>query len=90
MRPAKEIALSAREEEVRALICKGLSNKQIARQLGLSAGTIKIYVGKILLKMHLQNRTQVAVAHIPTRSKADNLKRLTPVRPKIGVWRRSA
>ena len=55
-----ETTLTAREEEVRAFICKGFSNKQIARQLGLSDGTIKIHVGKIPLKTGLRNRTQVA------------------------------
>ena len=63
MTSANETTLTVREEEVRAFICKGFSNKQIARELGLSEGTIKIYVGKILLKTHLYNRTQGAVAH---------------------------
>ena len=59
-----EASLTAREEEVLAFICRGFSNKQIARELGLSDGTIKIHVGKILLKKRLQNRTQVAVADL--------------------------
>jgi len=54
-------ALTDREREVLSLIAKGLSNKQIARQLHITEGTVKGHVSNILSKLHLEDRTQAAV-----------------------------
>ena len=43
--------LSPRESEVAILIGRGLSNKEVARELGLSTGTVKCHVHNILLKL---------------------------------------
>lgn len=52
--------LSVRELEVLRLLAQGMSNKQIAKHLGLSEGTIKNYVSVILEKLQVKNRTQAA------------------------------
>jgi len=52
--------LSARETEVLALIARGLSNKHIARELALSAHTVKRHVAHILDKLDLASRSQAA------------------------------
>ena len=52
-------SLSLREEEVAGLAMAGLSNKAIARRLGVSDGTIKIHMHHILSKMGLTNRSQM-------------------------------
>jgi DNA-binding NarL/FixJ family response regulator len=69
MRPADPSTLSAREREVLALIAEGLSNPDIAVQLGLSEHTIKRHVANILLKLDLPTRTAAAalVARQPVR-----------------------
>lgn len=54
--------LSPREHEVLRLLSEGLSNKQIAKQLGLSEGTVKNYVSSLLDKLGVRNRTQAANA----------------------------
>src|SRR5262249_47224225 len=41
-------ALTPREREVAALIADGLSNKEIARRLNITLGTVKYYVHQIL------------------------------------------
>jgi DNA-binding NarL/FixJ family response regulator len=53
-------ALTPREREVAALIADGLSNKQIARRLCLTVGTVKHYVHRILEKTGLGNRVAIA------------------------------
>ena len=43
--------LSPREREVARLVARGLANKEIARELGLSQGTVKMHVHSISLKL---------------------------------------
>jgi DNA-binding NarL/FixJ family response regulator len=54
-------SLTTREADVLRLIAEGLSNKQIARRLNLTEGTVKGYVSQILAKLHLEDRTQAAL-----------------------------
>ena len=53
--------LTNREKEVAMEAAKGLSNKEIARQLGIAETTVKIHVQHILRKLSLTSRVQVAV-----------------------------
>jgi len=53
--------LSGREMEVLMYITQGLSNKEIARLLGISNQTIKNHVTSILRKLGVEDRTQAAV-----------------------------
>ena len=53
--------LTARERSVLALLAEGLSNKQIARQLDLTEGTVKGYVSQVLDKLGVADRTQAAL-----------------------------
>jgi DNA-binding NarL/FixJ family response regulator len=48
--------LSPREREVAQLVARGLSNKEIARELSLSAGTVKMHVHSIFLKLNINKR----------------------------------
>ncbi len=49
-----------RETEVAKLLCKGLSNPEIARKLIISNSTAKAHVISILHKLNVQNRTIAA------------------------------
>ncbi len=53
--------LTERELEVLKLIASGLTNSQIADKLVISENTVKGHVSNILSKLHVADRTQVAV-----------------------------
>jgi DNA-binding NarL/FixJ family response regulator len=66
--------LSPRERAVALLICGGLSNKDIARELGLRLGTVKIHVHNIFRKLGVRNR-QSLIIHLGTKAQARRLRR---------------
>jgi DNA-binding NarL/FixJ family response regulator len=59
--------LTAREHHVLELICEGHSNQRIAAELGLTVGTTKVYVSRILSKLGVGDRTQAVVQALRTR-----------------------
>jgi DNA-binding NarL/FixJ family response regulator len=63
--PAAE-RLTAREQEVLALIARGYSNKRIALELGIAEKTVKTHVGHVLAKLGVSDRTQAAVHAVRT------------------------
>lgn len=54
--PADKIDMSPRQIDVLKLMSKGLSNKQIAFDLGITEGTVKLYVTAILKILNVYNR----------------------------------
>lgn len=61
-RPAAFACLTEREYEVARLVAEGLDNREIAATAYLGEGTVRNNISSILSKMHLKNRTQIAVA----------------------------
>jgi DNA-binding NarL/FixJ family response regulator len=53
--------LSEREIEVLELVALGMSNKEIAAELGISESTVKFHLNAILLKLDAGTRTEAAV-----------------------------
>ena len=60
---AGERRLSHREEEVVELVGRGLTNAEIAQNLGLSPWTIKRHVARVLAKTGDRRRIDLAVRH---------------------------
>jgi NarL family two-component system response regulator LiaR len=58
--------LTPREREVLELIGRGMSNKRIARELGVAEKTVKTHVGHVLAKLGVADRTQAALYAVRT------------------------
>jgi len=54
--------LTPRQMEVLRCLARGHSNKEIAYQLGLSQGTVKIHIAAIFKAFKVRNRTQAVIA----------------------------
>jgi len=65
-REAEDVArqLTDRQRDVFRLLQLGYSNKEIARDLGVLEGTVKVHVRAIMQKLGVKNRTQVAVVAV--------------------------
>jgi two-component system, NarL family, nitrate/nitrite response regulator NarL len=57
-RSAMDLALSVRERQVLDHLSKGLTNQEIAEQLGLHVKTIKFYLSALFKKLNVTNRVQ--------------------------------
>jgi two-component system nitrate/nitrite response regulator NarL len=55
------VPLSPRQRDVARLIARGMSNRQIASALVLTEGTVANHVRRILVKLGLRSRTQLAI-----------------------------
>jgi len=53
--------LSPRQREVLTALCAGKPNKQIAYELGLSEGTVKIHMTAVFKSFGVRNRTQAVI-----------------------------
>jgi two-component system nitrate/nitrite response regulator NarL len=53
-------ALTERERQIMHLVSTGQSNKEIARQLSLTEGTVKVHLHHIFQKLAISNRTALA------------------------------
>lgn len=60
--PAEHGPLTERELEVLGWLARGLANKQIAVELGISEHTVKFHVSSIYTKLNVTNRTEAVRA----------------------------
>jgi two-component system nitrate/nitrite response regulator NarP len=54
--------LSNRQQEIIRLVCEALSNKEIAKKLGVTEGTVKTHLHAIYEKLGVRSRTNLMVA----------------------------
>lgn len=60
--PPAATELTSRQLEILAMLCEGISNKEIALRLGLAVITVKMHVSAIFRVLGVVNRTQAALA----------------------------
>jgi two-component system nitrate/nitrite response regulator NarP len=54
-------ALSTRERTIARMVAEGVRNKTIAAELGLTEGTVKVYLHKVYSKLDISNRLELAL-----------------------------
>jgi two-component system nitrate/nitrite response regulator NarP len=58
---ARPVSLAPRERELIQCIRTGLRNRDIASRLGVTEGTVKVYLHRIFEKLGVKNRTELAI-----------------------------
>lgn len=53
--------LTPRERAIAHLVAKGMRNKEVAQELGLTEGTVKVWLHRIYEKLGISNRTELAI-----------------------------
>ncbi len=61
-------SLSQQEKRVLALVATGLTNKQVAQELGLSENTVKNYLVNVFEKLQVKRRSQAAALYVQAKS----------------------
>ena len=54
-------SLAPRERQLIKCVAKGLRNREIAKQLGVTEGTVKVYLHSVFEKLGVSNRTELAI-----------------------------
>ena len=61
MPPLQALGLTERQIETLGMLVRGLSNKIIARKLGIAEATVKAYISAVLRAMNVTSRTQAVI-----------------------------
>jgi len=59
--PSKAVHMTPREGQMVCLLAQGLKNKEIATALGISEGTVKVYLSKLFRKVGAKDRFELAL-----------------------------
>ena len=57
----KRVSLTGREGQLVALIAQGLKNKELAYALGITEGTVKVYLSRVFKKLGVNDRFDLAL-----------------------------
>jgi DNA-binding NarL/FixJ family response regulator len=71
---AKRVSLTKREGQLVALISQGLKNKEIARSLMITEGTVKVYLSKLFHKVGVKDRFELALYGLKNLTAGPNLE----------------
>jgi DNA-binding CsgD family transcriptional regulator len=57
----KRVALTQRQGQILSLVTQGLKNKEIAFAMGITEGTVKVYLYKVFQKLGMNDRLDMAL-----------------------------
>jgi two-component system, NarL family, nitrate/nitrite response regulator NarL len=57
----RRVSLSPRQRQLMGLVAKGLRNKEIAYAMGISEGTVKVYMSKLFQRVGVSDRFELAL-----------------------------
>lgn len=57
------VHLTRRESQIDFLIYRGAKNKEIGAALGISEGTVKVYLSRLFRKLGISSRLELATRH---------------------------
>ena len=58
---APRLALAPRERQIIRFVRRGLRNREIAKELGVTEGTVKVYLHAVFEKLGVSSRTELAI-----------------------------
>lgn len=67
--------LTAREQAVLQLVAQGLPNREVAARLGITLGTVKVHMKRVLSKLGARSRTEATVRYLAGGEAADAIGR---------------
>ena len=57
----RQVVLTPRERQIAGLVMQGLKNKEIAFSLGITEGTVKVYLSRLFQKVGVKDRFELAL-----------------------------
>lgn len=66
--PSPFAVLTPREKTIVSCVSRGYRNRDIAAELGITEGTVKVYLHALYQKLHIDNRTELAVLALDNRA----------------------
>ena len=87
----QRIALSKREGQLVSLVAQGLKNKAIGARLGITEGTVKVYLYKLFKKLGLNDRLEMALyglENLCAGARMDDVfvPQSLPLQPRVTAW----
>ncbi len=86
----RRVSLTPREREIVTLLRQGLRNKQIAVEMGITEGTVKIYLFRLFHKLDVRNRFELARCGALEQMPASPARPATTVTPRLSPAARGA
>jgi DNA-binding CsgD family transcriptional regulator len=74
---APAVHLTRRENQLLALVSEGLKNKEISARMGITAGTVKMYLEKLFDKVGARDRYELALYGLQTLRRSDLVQALS-------------
>ena len=62
-RDPRTLPITRRQREAWALVATGMTNKQIARAMGVSVGTVKVHLADLFQRIGAESRVQAAIKY---------------------------